>query len=153
MKRYIRSNKDGSLNKDATWSKTINLRDYFPEECFDEDGNFDVNTIYEENYKEDWIQFNIYEVSNGIGDGKKFYTAILNMAGFPAHPGFLHDPIIDYDDSFVFILQGDEGYNIPDITYGVSMAISGDMATLELAFAQVYEGIGKYPKFNKIYYK
>lgn len=128
---YSKPSYEKSKFKSSEWSKTINLRNYFPEECFDENGNFDGDVADEE----DWIQFNEYELKNGFGDYEKLYAAVLNMTGFPAYIDFINDCEIDNDGNMEFIMYGDEDYNIPDIRFGFYMEEDGDMATVELSWA------------------
>ena len=117
----------------SEWNKTIDLRDYFPEECFDEAGNFDESLASED----DWITFNLYEVQNGFGDTSNLYSAVLTKAGFPVYPQQVSDPIVDNDGNLEFIMYGDEGLGVPDIRFGFDMDISGSKAKIVLAYAEV----------------
>lgn len=117
----------------SEWNKTIDLRDYFPEECFDEDGEFDESLASED----DWINFNMDEVQNGFGDTSNLYSAVLTKAGFPVYPQQVSDPIVDNDGNLEFIMYGDEGLGVPDIRFGFDMDISGSKAKIVLAYAEV----------------
>lgn len=119
----------------ADWSKTINLQDYFPEECFDEDGEFDESLASED----DWITFNLYEVQNGFGDTKNLYSAVLTKAGFPVYSQLVSDPTVDNDGNLEFIMYGDAGLGVPDIRFGFDMDIDGSEARIILAYANTVE--------------
>lgn len=105
----------------------------FPEECFDEDGEFDESLASED----DWINFNMNEVQNGFGDTSNLYSAVLTKAGFPVYPQQVSDPIVDNDGNLEFIMYGDEGLGVPDIRFGFDMDISGSKAKIVLAYAEV----------------
>lgn len=130
-----------SLSKSTSteWSKTINLRDYFSEECFDEVGNFDESQATDD----DWINFNLYELKNGFGNARKLYTAVLNKAGVPAYTEFVRSIMdgssVDNDGNLEFIMYGDAVFEIPDIRFGFDMHISGSKAKIVLAYAEVVE--------------
>lgn len=117
----------------SEWNKTIDLRDYFPEECFDEDGEFDESLASEDG----WITFNVYEVQNGFGDTSNLYSAVLTKAGFPVYPQQVSDPIVDNDGNLEFIMYGDEDLGVPDIRFGFDMHITGSKAKIVLAYAEV----------------
>lgn len=130
-----------SLSKSTSteWSKTINLRDYFPEECFDEDGNFDGSQATDD----DWIDFNMYDLKDGFGNARKLYTTVLNKAGVPAYGEFISDRInnggVDTDGNLEFVMYGDAVFEIPDIRFGFDMDIYGSKAKIVLAYAEVVE--------------
>lgn len=130
-----------SLSKSTSteWSKAINLRDYFPEECFDEDGNFDEHLATDD----DWIDFNMYDLKDGFGNARKLYTTVLNKAGVPAYTEFVRSIMdgssVDSNGNLEFVMYGDPVFEIPDIRFGFDMNISGSRARIVLAYAEVVE--------------
>lgn len=128
-----------SSSTSSEWSKTIDLRDYFPDECFDEDGNFDEYQATDD----DWIDFNMYDLKDGFGNPRKLYNAVLNKAGVPAYSEFITDRInnggVDTDGNLEFILYGDSSFEIPNIHFGFDMNVTGSKAKVVLAYAEVVE--------------
>ena len=125
-----------SRSTSSEWSKTIDLRDYFPEEAFDEEGEFNTDLTTEN----DWIDFNMDHLQYGFGNAKKLYLAVLNKAGVPPYLNLVQELDanggVDNNGNMEFVMHIPAVYDtVEDIYFGFDMDINGDKATVTLSYA------------------
>lgn len=131
-----------SSSKVDSWNRHIDLRHYFSDVCFDQDGEFDGDLVPED----EWVDFSMYNLQSGFGNPRKLYLAVLNKAGVPVYSDMVNDLIentedwVEHgDDALSFHIYGlTSDYGIDgDIYFGFDMRVDGSKAVIELAYSEL----------------